>query len=85
MVYFDGMRYIELTELEKETMGHCFKNHTKAHVRMRSQSLMLSDEGWTVKQIALLHRIRRRTIYTWFDRWESLGIAGIDDLARTWY
>ena len=75
------MRYIKLTKLEKETLKCCFKKHPKSHVRIRCQSLLLSNEGWQVKQIALLHQTRCRTIYTWFDRWNDLGIIGLMILA----
>lgn len=74
---FCEMRYIKLTKSERVTLEWCFKNHPKSHVRIRCQSLLLSDEGWRVKQIAMIHHTRSRTIYTWFDRWDDLGIVGL--------
>ena len=71
------MRIIELTKSERETLEHCFKYHPKAHVRKRAQSLLLLDENWTIKQVATLHHIRTRTIYTWLDRWQNMGIIGL--------
>jgi len=35
------------------------------------------DENWTVKQIAMLHHTRTRTIYTWLNRWQTMGIVGL--------
>ncbi len=49
------MRTIVLTKLEKETLQECYTHHPKSHVRNRSQSLLLLEEGWRIKQIALLH------------------------------
>lgn len=77
MVYFVKMRTIQLTKFERETLENCFKNHPKAHVRNRAQSLLFMDENWTVKQIAMLHHTRTRTIYTWLNRWQTMGIVGL--------
>ncbi len=58
MLYILRMRYIKLTDLERETLEEGYKHHTKSHVRQRCQSLLLSDEDWPVKQIAQLHHVR---------------------------
>lgn len=74
------MRNINLTIEERTTLEECHKNHPKSHVRKRAQSLLLSDRAWEVKQIASLYQTRTRTIYTWFDRWESMGVTGLSIL-----
>lgn len=71
------MRNIRLKENERTMLEACYENHPKSHVRKRAQSLLLSDADWAVKQIATLHQTRTRTIYTWFDRWEEMGIVGL--------
>ncbi len=71
------MRYINLTDLDKENLEQAYKNHPKFHVRQRSQALLLNGEGTQVKDIAKIFNVRTRTIYTWLDRWESMGIIGI--------
>lgn len=71
------MRNIRLQENEQKMLEDCYEHHPKSHVRKRAQSLLLSDADWPVKQIAALHQTRTRTIYTWFDRWEKMGIAGL--------
>ena len=70
------MRYVKLTQSERITLEEGYKNHDKSHVRHRCQALLLSDEGWQVKQIAKLHHTRSRTIYTWMNRWQDLGLVG---------
>lgn len=77
MFYTLGMRYIKLTDSERSTLEEGYKYHAKFHVRQRCQSLLLSDEGWPVKQIAQLHQVRTRTIYTWMNRWQDLGLVGV--------
>ena len=59
------------------TLEEGYKNHVKSHVRQRCQALLLSDEGWQVKQIAKLYHTRSRTIYTWMNRWQDMGLAGV--------
>lgn len=75
MLYLSKMRNISLEANERKTLEDCYNNRPKSHVRKRAQSLLLSDEGWAVKQIASLHQTRTRTIYTWYDRWEKMGVG----------
>ena len=71
------MRSIKLTATERQTLEEGFNNHPKAHVRKRCPALLLSDRGKTVKDIAALYETRTRTIYTWMNRWQSMGIVGL--------
>lgn len=71
------MRTIQLSQPERITLEEGYEHHTKSHVRRRCQALLLSDEGWKVAEIACLHHVRTRTIYTWMNRWEQLGIVGM--------
>jgi hypothetical protein len=48
------LRWIVI-DLEKETLEDCYKNHEKSHVRIRSQSLLLSNAGWKISEIARYH------------------------------
>jgi len=38
---------------------------------------LLSDEGWQVKEIAELLKTRTRTIYSWMNRWQTMGLVGL--------
>lgn len=71
------MRYIKLSASERETLEQGYKNHSKSHFRQRCQTMLLSDTGWQAKHLAILYDIRSRTIYTWMDRWETMGIVGL--------
>jgi transposase len=72
------MRYISsLDSLEKLTLEEGFRNHTKHHFRSRCKSILMSDEGFSVPEIARFFKVRTRTIHTWFDRWESFGVSGL--------
>ncbi len=71
------MRYVKLKEEERETLKHGYRNHKKHHIRQRCHSLLLSNEGMKVKEIASLFSVRTRTIYFWMDRWEQMGLCGL--------
>lgn len=72
------MRYIKLTIPEEiSTLEECFKHHLKSHVRMRCHALLLSHSGKSVPYIADLYKVETRTIYSWFNRWDTHGIAGL--------
>jgi len=71
------MRQIHLSPSERTTLESCLKNHKKAHVRERAQVLLFSDEGWSVKRLAAFCKVRTRTIYIWFNRWNSMGFIGL--------
>lgn len=72
------MRYIQaLSKEEKIMLLECQEKHKKSQVRNRSHALLLSDEGKATSFIAALFKVRTRTIYEWFNRWESNGIMGI--------
>jgi transposase len=70
-------RYVHLSDLEKETLEECYKNHEKSHVRIRSQSLLLSNVGWKKHEIAELHQKLPDTIRDWLNNWECKGISGV--------
>ena len=59
------------------TLEEGFRNHTKHHFRSRCKSILMSDEGISVPEIAGFFKVRTRTVYTWFDRWETAGISGL--------
>lgn len=72
------MRYIfPLTAEEKKTLEEGYRNHEKHHFRNRCRSVLMSGEGISVPDIARFFRTRTRTVYAWFDRWESSGITGL--------
>lgn len=70
-------RILNLTGSEKATLESGYKNSKKRHFRNRCHSILLSWEGYSVSEIAKLYKVRIRTIYTWFNRWEEHGITGL--------
>jgi transposase len=71
------MRYIQLDPSEEQTIRELVNNHANSHIRNRGQSILLSHLGVDVKKIAQTFSVRTRTIYTWFDNYETNGFIGL--------
>jgi len=74
------MKYVlPLTEKEKETLKQMYKNHRSSKVRMRAQSILLSDKEFSIQTMSQIYEHNRQTISSWLDRWEEQGLAGLYD------
>jgi len=71
------MRFIKLNTEEEATIKEGYKNHPKFHVRQRFLALLLSNEGMPIPEIKRIIKKRSRTIYSWMNRWEAKGLAGL--------
>lgn len=74
-------KVIELNEVEKITLQEAKKNGKTRAFRERCHCLRLSSEGYRVKELASVFRVSEISIYTWFKRWETVGIVGLRDTA----
>ena len=57
------------------------KNGTAHLLRKRCHCLILSSEGYQVKDLAEVLGISTNTIYGWLNRWEKKGVVGLRDRA----
>lgn len=71
------MRTITITSLDHSNLKEAYRNHKKPHVRNRAHAILLNVEGFKIKDIAKIFRVRTRTIYQWLNRWEELGYQGL--------
>jgi transposase len=46
---------------------------------MRAHSLLLSHQGVSIPHIARFYQVDRRSVSTWIDRWQTMGLAGLYD------
>ncbi len=74
-------KFVELNEVEKTTLREGMKNHQAHLFRERCHCLLLSAEGYEVKDLATVFPVSQMTIYNWLRRWERGGISGLKDLA----
>jgi transposase len=74
-------KFIELGDAEKRTLQEGHKNGKTKAFQSRCHCLLLSSEGYEVKELARIFRVSDISIYSWFKRWEAGGICGIRDKA----
>jgi hypothetical protein len=65
------MRYQFLPTDEELTLREAVNNHDNPFFRNRCQSFLMSYQQIQVKAIAKTFNVRTRTIYTWFDNYQS--------------
>jgi len=71
------MRYIKLTETEEQELRAVYKKSLYKVERERSQCLLLSHSGKSIKELSQVFEVSRLTITKWLNRWQSGGKAGI--------
>ena len=69
-------RFIQLTTEETITLQEGMKNGTAHLFRKRCHCLILSSEGYQVKDLAEVLGVSANTIYGWLNRWEKKGVVG---------
>ena len=72
-------KFIELAEAEKLTLQEGHKNGKAKAFQERCHCLILSSEGYEVKELARIFRVSEISIYSWFKCWERSGIVGLRD------
>jgi len=70
--FISGLSKIEIKKLE---LGK--KTGKTANFRNRCHGIILSNKAYTAKEIAAILAVGVRTIYNWFNHWESDGIEGL--------
>lgn len=66
-----------LNDKEIQELTDGYKNGTKHHYRIRCKSILLSNEGLSVAEIAKDLNKKKDTIYTWLNWYESSGFLGL--------
>ena len=72
-------KFIKLSEAEKITLQEGNKNGRAKVFQERCHCLLLSAEGYQVKELARIFRVSQMSVYAWLKRWEKSGIVGLRD------
>lgn len=72
-----------LSVSQKKELTALFRDSPKPRVRMRAHSLLLSAQGWSIKQICQLYHVHYQSVSSWLDRWAKDGLAALPDRARS--
>ena len=76
-------RYIKLTSSEQKLLAALKKEGMTERIQNRSQALLLSSKGFSVKELSTIFEVRRETILAWYNRWERDGLAGLSDASKS--
>jgi transposase len=72
-----------LSRPEIVTLQVMHKFHPLTWSRMRAHAILLSDEGYSVQEIAQIYGVCRQTVSSWIKAWENKGLVGLMDQARS--
>jgi len=76
------MIYVSLTQTQREELTS-LSHQAIGRVALRAQMVLLSDRGFTVQEIALIHACGQDVVRTWLHRYEREGVAGLEDEPRS--
>lgn len=71
-----------LSQADREFLQEVWREHSTFTVRCRAHAVLLSAEGYTVKDLQKVFDIRKATALAWIDRWEERGRDGLEDDPR---
>ena len=70
-------RFVTLDAAERATLQAGRHHHRHPQFRARCHGLLLSADGHPVSALMRVLSVSKQTVYTWFDRWEQGGLAGL--------
>jgi transposase len=69
----------ELSKTELKTLEDGYKNDKRHHFRERCKGILLSNNEFSVSQIASILKRHKDTIYGWIKSFEAFGIEGLEN------
>jgi len=70
-------RFITLTSLDLEALQLGFKKSKSSTFRQRCHYILLSNQGKSMTEIALIYAVSYQTVLLWFNRYEQGGIENL--------
>ena len=67
----------EINSLSAKLLKRIYCQSKKFQVRQRAHCLILANQGTKVENLMQIFQVSRKTIYNWFERWESEGLVGL--------
>ena len=71
-----GYRFIKLTDSEVSILEKASKTSVKEHIRIKCDTILLSNRGYAIQSLSKLYQVRVHTIRAWMDRWVDKGLEG---------
>ena len=77
------MRFVAPLDPETQTqLQDLMKNHPVSQVRHRAHAILLSAQGYQIKQLAEIFFVDRETITNWLNRFDQNSIEGLKNKPR---
>lgn len=78
------MKFVShLSPAVKLTLKEAQHHHPSDRVRQRAHALQLSHKSYSLSQLAEVFEVNRNTISQWIDDWETFGLIGLYDKAKS--
>jgi transposase len=78
------VRYVRpRTDTQRDLLEQTMKHDASSRARARAHSLLLSDQGTAINDIATIYQVDRDTVSIWITKWEHQGEAGVHDRPRS--
>lgn len=68
-----------LTEEERERLKEILKLHALHEKRMRAHAILLSNQHYSIDQIADIYQVDRQPVSDWLDSWNDRRFEGLGD------
>lgn len=72
-----------LSRADRDWFVETWRTHRLHGVRSRAHAVLLSEKGYTIKQLTDLFEIDEDTARSWINRWETSGRDGLEDRPRS--
>ncbi len=76
------MIFVNLTDEQREELQRVTRQAV-GRVAMRAHMVLMSDQGYPVPFIAVIHGCGLDVVRTWLHRYEEQGVAGLEDEPRS--
>ena len=77
------MKYVcALTASEQKALQELHHDGKSHRQRQRAQAVLLSSEGFTLDQLAVICEADRDTVSSWLDQWQERGLDGLADAPK---
>jgi len=67
----------KIHEDRKRMLQRIYRQSIHHQVRQRAHCLLLYREGYSIKHLQDIFVVSRKTIYNWFNAWETRGLIGL--------
>ena len=79
-----NMKFVShLMPAVKETLEEARQFHPSNRARQRAHAILLSEKSYTLSQLADIFEVSLATVSHWIDDWESDGLIGLKDKAKS--